>query len=249
MVDALGWRKVFAVVGPSTNTVVQPDMEAMRPMGVTNQYRDIYVEDPVALSDEQFMAGAAKISDGMRDCLRTTVTAKPDYLVLGVSAISFVGGAEGCARFIGDVKDFTGLDISVGSVALVEALRAYGNIRRVAFVSPYYPAANDMVRRFLSDYGIETVRDVALRCTSWTNIARVPEDRLLRTLRDELDGDDIDAIAQVGTNLSMVRLAGEAERWLEKPVVAINTATYWHALRTNGITDRREGFGRLLSDF
>jgi len=64
----------------------------------------------------------------------------------------------------------------------------------------------------------------------------------------ELDGPDVDAIIQVGTNLSMVRLAAEAEGWLGKPVIAINTATYWHALRANGINDRIEGFGRLLTD-
>ena len=29
-----------------------------------------------------------------------------------------------------------------------------------------------------------------------------------------------------------------AEFWLEKPVIAINTATYWHALRTMGIQDQ-----------
>jgi maleate isomerase len=65
----------------------------------------------------------------------------------------------------------------------------------------------------------------------------------------ELDGDDVDAIIQVGTNLSMVRLAAAAEMWLGKPIIAINTATYWHALRTNGIKDQMDGFGRLMSDF
>jgi maleate isomerase len=37
--------------------------------------------------------------------------------------------------------------------------------------------------------------------------------------------------------------------WLGKPIIAINTATYWHALRTNGVKDRMEGFGRLLAEF
>jgi maleate isomerase len=53
----------------------------------------------------------------------------------------------------------------------------------------------------------------------------------------------------VGTNLSMVRLAAAAELWLGKPVIAINTATYWHALRQNGITEKVQGFGRLLEEF
>ena len=64
-----------------------------------------------------------------------------------------------------------------------------------------------------------------------------------------LDGDDVDAIIQVGTNLSMVRLAAAAELWLGKPVLAINTATCWHALRARGILDRRTGFGRLFEEF
>ena len=36
---------------------------------------------------------------------------------------------------------------------------------------------------------------------------------------------------------------------LNKPVIAINTATYWHALRENNIMDKIDGFGRLMSDF
>jgi maleate isomerase len=248
MVDVLGWRKVFAVIGPSTNTIVQPDMEAMRPPGVTNHYRDIYVENPAALSDEAFMAGAAKIGDGVKDCLRTVMTMQPDYLVLGVSAVSFMGGLAGGEAFRTEVHDFTGLDISCGSFAVTAALRAYPDVKRVAFVSPYYPAANAHVRRFLTESGFEVVRDTALRCTSWTDIAQVGEARLRDVLR-ELDGPDVDAIVQVGTNLSMQRLAAQAELWLDKPVIAINTATYWHALRANGIPDQMDGFGQLLARY
>ena len=51
-----------------------------------------------------------------------------------------------------------------------------------------------------------------------------------------------------GTNLSMVRLAAEAEEWLAKPVIAINAATLWHALRANGFDDRFEGLGSLLAE-
>jgi len=46
----------------------------------------------------------------------------------------------------------------------------------------------------------------------------------------------------------MAKLAAIAERWLKKPVIAINTATYWHALRANGIKDKVYGFGTLLTE-
>ena len=244
--DTLGWRRVFAVVGPSTNTVVEPEFAAMRPAGVTNQYRDIYIENARALSDEAFMAGAEVITGAVDAALRTAMTCEPDYLVMGVSAITFIGGAPACERFVSHVHELTGKQVSVGSVSCVEAMKAYGGIRRIAVLSPYYPMANMHVARYFSDYGITTVRDLPLRCKSWTDISRVTERQIADALK-QLDGDDIDAVVQVGTNLSMARMAPVAEAFLGKPVIAINTATYWHALRSNGIRDAVDGFGPLLT--
>ena len=36
---------------------------------------------------------------------------------------------------------------------------------------------------------------------------------------------------------------------MNKPVIAINTATYWYAMRDNGMDDTLEGFGSLMSDY
>ena len=47
----------------------------------------------------------------------------------------------------------------------------------------------------------------------------------------------------------MVRLAAAAEMWLGKPVIAINTATYWHALRQNNIKDKIAGLAGCLKSF
>ena len=107
---------------------------------------------------------------------------------------------------------------------------------------------NDIATAYFEDSGFEVVREHSFRCASWTAIAEVGQEELTQVIRS-LDGPDVEAIVQIGTNLCMARLAGEAERWLAKPVIAINTATYWHALRTNGIDDKVEGFGRLLSEY
>ena len=37
-----------------------------------------------------------------------------------------------------------------------------------------------------------------------------------------------------------------ADLFLGKPVIAINTATYWHPLRAQGINGKVAGFGNLL---
>lgn len=72
---------------------------------------------------------------------------------------------------------------------------------------------------------------------------------MLRDAIIEVDGPDVDAVVQVGTNLPAARVAVMAEVWLGKPVIALNTATYWHALRQNGIADKVQGFGRLPAEF
>ena len=246
--DVLGWRKKFGVMGPSTNTVVQPDFDDMRPPGVTNHYSRIFTPNAQAVSNETFMSGARLIGSNTIDAVKSVLTASPDYLVMGMSAVTFFDGVAGADRFQASVEKESGLGVSIGSHACTAALKAYGGIKRVSFFSPYFPAANAEVRRYFTESGFQVVRDHALQCPSWLAIAEVTTETCRKTIR-ALDGDDVDAIIQVGTNLSMVRLAAAAELWLGKPVIAINTATYWHALRANGIRDRIEGFGRLLEEF
>ncbi|MEM0928226.1 MAG: arylmalonate decarboxylase, partial [Pseudomonadota bacterium] len=226
-------RCKFGVLGPSTNTVVEPDFHALTPQGVSNHYARIFTQDAKALSNESFTAGTDVISQNLMDAVDSVMTCSPDYLVMGMSAITFYGGLEGAKRFENRIKQRSGLGCSAGSIACDAALQAYGGVRKIAFLSPYYPIANSEVRRFFGDCGYDVVRDLCLECKSWTDISRVEEDQLRAALYD-LDGDDIDALIQVGTNLSMMRLAGEMEALLAKPVIAINAATYWHALRANG---------------
>lgn len=248
MTDILGWRHTFGVLGPSTNTVVQPDMEAMRPAGVTNHYSRIYTPNSQAVSNETFMAGATLIGQNTLDAVKSVMTAEVDSLVMGMSAVTFFGGLAGANAFLKTLQDAGGVKAATGSFACHEALQAYGGVRRIAFMSPYFPAANAEVRRFFEDCGYEVVRDRCLQCPRWTAIAKVPPETVTATFQ-EIDGDDVDAIIQVGTNLSAVRLCAAAEHWLGKPVIAINTAIYWQALRMVGITDKIEGFGRLLATF
>jgi maleate isomerase len=54
---------------------------------------------------------------------------------------------------------------------------------------------------------------------------------------------------QCGTNLPFQRVAAEAEFFLKKPVLSINTASYWAAMRQLGIEDKVYGFGSLLEKY
>ena len=248
MGDVLGWRCKFGVMGPSTNTVVQPDFDNMRVAGVTNHYSRIFTPNADAVSNETFRAGAELIGRNTLDAVKSVMTCKPDHLVMGMSAVTFFDGAKGADAFVKEVEELSGLKISVGSHACTAALNAHGGVKRLAVLSPYWPAMNTEVARYFGDMGFTVTRDIALRRTSWTAIAETTPADCVAAMK-ELDGDDVDAIVQVGTNLSMVKLAAMAEMWLGKPVIAINVATYWHALRARGIMDKVEGCGSLLEKF
>ncbi len=242
--DALGWRCKFAVVAPSTNTIVQPDMEAYRPAGVTNHFGRIYVPNLPVHNDEDFLALVEAIGSELYATVDRCKTFAPDYLIMGMSALMFWDGREASAKRMQDLSDHAGVPVSAGSFACEAALNLTG-AKRIAVISPYMPISDKNVTRFFQDCGFEVAKFVGLRCNSPIAIAEVQPDTLRAHLR-EMNDDSIDAIVQVGTNLSMVALALEMEAELGKPVIAINAATYWHALRATGITDQFSGHGPLF---
>ena len=172
------------------------------------------------------------------------MTCEPDYLVMGMSSETFWDGLEGSKRLQERVEQRSGVKVCMGSDASQQALKLYG-AKRLGVITPYMPVGDGQVRRFFEDCGFEIVRLKGLKCASPVLIAHVSE-RELRDAIIEVNGPDVDAIIQVGTNLAMARLAGIAEFWLDKPVLAINTCIYWWALRQNGIDDKVDGFGSLL---
>jgi maleate isomerase len=247
MPDSLGYRAKFGVVAPSTNTTVQPEMEAMRPPGVTNHFSRAVIPDIKVTDNASFRRMTEAINAALLPAVDAVITCKPDYVVLGLSGETFADGLKGSDRMKKEFERRAGMGVAMPSDAARAAFKRYGRIKRLGVVTPYMPVGDAQVRRFFTECGFEVVNVRGLRCSSPTQIAQVSE-RALRDAVIAVNRGKVDAILQVGTNLAMARLAGLAEFWLDKPVIAINTATYWHALRTNGITDHVPGFGSLLAE-
>jgi maleate isomerase len=236
----------IGVIVPSTNTVVEADLAALHPRGATFHTGRMFIEQPSMGSDDDFRAVLVQIRASLRTAVRDVLTCKPDHLMMGMSAETFWDGVAGNERFVARVHEQSGLPVTTGASACRAALETLG-ARRIAVFSPYQPIADEQVGRYFTEAGFDVARITGLRCATATAIAEVDEATLVRVVRD-LDGDDVDAIVQVGTNLSFVRPADAAERWLAKPVLAINAVTLWHALRSVGITDRIDGAGSILRE-
>ena len=247
MPDALGWQAKFGVLAPSTNTIVEPDFYHMSVPGVTSHFSRIHIRDQNLGDDDAMEALMVQVREETDQAVARVMTAEPDYMVMGMSSETFWGGMEGNRQFIKQINDLSGRDVATGAEACERALQLFG-AKRIGVVTPYQAVGDENVVRFFEEIGFEVVRIKGLRCPTAVSIAHVTEDDLRQALFD-VNGDDIDALVQAGTNLSMVSLADEAERWLRKPVLAINAAIWWMALRENGIENKLYGCGRLLREF
>lgn len=236
---------MFGVIVPSTNTVVEHDYWTAGVPGIAYRAGSMHIPNPVMGDDADFESLLGQIRASIDTAVRDVLTAEPDRMVMGMSAETFWGGVEGNAAFEQRLKDRTGLPVTTGASACRAALQELG-CRRIAVFSPYQPVADREVGRFFTEAGFEVAAITGLRCPTAMDIAKVPDERLLDVVA-ELDAPDVDAIVQVGTNLSFVQLADQLENELGKPVVAINSATLWRALRDHGFDDQVEGAGRLLS--
>jgi maleate isomerase len=220
----------------------------MKPWGVTHHHSRLIIPDVRVTDDRSFMKMMDLIRGALFPALEAALTCRPDYVVLGMSAETFWDGLEGSRRLQRELNKVAKMGVCMGSDACQAALRAYGKgIRRLGVITPYMPIGDRQVRRFFKESGFEVVNLLGLKCKSPVLIAHESKERL-RDAIIQVNRGMVDAIVQVGTNLAMAEVAAMAEFWLGKPVIAINTATYWYALRQYGIKDKMRGWGSLLAE-
>jgi maleate isomerase len=247
MTDRLGYRLKLGIVIPSTNTIVQPETDTMRPAGVTNHIGRIHIADLPLTNDTEFEQIITAIEPDMFGAVDRVMSCKPAHLIMAMSIPTFWGGAAGAEQLRSRLQTRAGIGVSLGSLACAEALRKFPKVRTIGILTPYQPVGDAHVARFFEDNGWRVSAVHSLKRPSEVLIGHATEAELRDGLKT-LAAKGVDAIVQAGTDLAMADIAGEAERWLGVPVIAINVATYWSALRSNAIADRMRGFGALLSE-
>ena len=250
-------RAQIGVVIPSTNTGVEYDLQKFALDGVTWHPSRFWIElrnwaDEEAATGEGVDSVFERFLEIMRGeipmALRNVISAKVSHIMLGMSAETFWGGLEGSQLFEQGIREHIGdLGLTTGADATRKALSSFG-AKTLSVITPYPPVGDDNVRQFFSEIGFEVKHICGLNCASATAIAETPIKDVLDAVK-QVDGDDVDAIIQCGTNLSTVDLFPTLEHTLEKPLIPINVATIWHALRSCGIDDKVAGKGRLMEEF
>jgi maleate isomerase len=247
MPDSLGSRLKIGVIAPANNTVVQPECDGMRPRGVSNQMARVLIPDNPVETEAEFTNMMNAVRTSIEGAIDIVMASAPATVMLAMSAETFWDGVLDTAALQTHLESRAHTRVILGAQACQAAIQRYGGVRRISLITPYMPSGDAQVRKQFADSGFEVVNLLGLKCNSPLLMAHESTDRLRRAVR-EVDDPSVELILQVGTNLAFAKVAAEAESWLGKPVLAVNTCTYWQALRSNGIEDKIEGFGSLLAE-
>lgn len=228
MRDLYGYRRMYGIATPSVNTCVQPELDWMRPHGVTNHIARMHVPDLKIRSDEDFAEGIDALFESIDAAVDQLVTCQPDHLILGISALAIWGGSRQASRELAArIRKRAGgrLPVSLASDALIEALQAHNVKRRIAIVEAYFPIIQPQMESFFGECGYEIVRFNHMQGGQFTGYTKTTRQALIKELA-AIDSPDVEALIAFGANLPMAAIADEAERWLNKPVISVNIATY-----------------------
>ncbi|MEZ5778556.1 MAG: hypothetical protein R3E44_09370 [Paracoccaceae bacterium] len=233
MPDTLAPRAVIGVMTPAMNTVIQPELDLLRPPGVTNQM-------------QRFRLGGSAVSDDLDEEAAKLMDCRPVAIAIGLTTDAGSGGPERLAHRCKGLSAALGVPVLNASAADYAALAAFG-AKRLAVVTPFNAAIDAVVKANTEAAGFEVV---AIKGTEAPTLPQICETPLadIRRVFAEVAASDCDAVLQVGTALPVVALIAELEAEHGRPVVACNAAVYWQTLRTAGVTDAIKGYGRLFEE-
>ena len=104
-----------------------------------------------------------------------------------------------------------------------------------------------MIAAWFRSAGYNPVHATGLKTVGPLSVAMVRPEAIIAGF-EAINTPDVDVLIHVGTNLPVSGITELIEQRCGKPLIGVNVATYWAALRRIGIKDRIEGFGVLVRE-
>lgn len=242
--SAYGWRARIGVVVPPGNTSNEAEFNLMAPEGVS-----IHAARSPAFQD-------ASRSEEMLRCLADGVAqlgggSRMDVVALACTTSSMLLPVDELDRRMAAIVGGETPTTSAGG-AVVRALRALG-ARRIGIATPYPRSRDPLARAFFEGEGFEVLalESLGIGEEGWQveggYLARIPPEVAYRLAR-HADRPEADALLISCTDLPALSIVPRLEEALGKPVVTSNTALFWDCMRRCGLSERTDGFGRLLAE-
>ncbi len=240
-----GQRGRIGLIVPASNTVCEPECAGLVPGGVAVYGARVLFEPTLEglrnMKEHAVRAARELSSEGICDLILFCCTVG-----------SMMGGPDADRDLAGRIESESGTPAITTTTAVRAALDALG-LRRIAVATPYTREIDTLERRLMESMGYEVTamrgvhEDVAPEDFRNDMIGRLEPEVALRTAL-EVNGEENQGLFISCTNFRAIEVIDRLERETAKPVVTSNQAGIWHALRTLGLRDTVEGFGRLMAE-
>ncbi len=130
-----------------------------------------------------------------------------------------------------------------GAMAGIEAL----GLQRIALLTPYVQAINDMMRDYIEARGVSVPVMGSFNNANDDEVARITLASTKAAAIDLARSPHVDGIFVSCTSLRTIDIIREVEAETGKPMLASNPAQAWHLLRLGGVADALPQWGRLFT--
>jgi maleate isomerase len=253
--DVLSYRRKFGLLVPATNTTMEAELWRLicaNPAleGVGLHTANVMTPRPKFGTAEELAAYQRDFLAGLRLAVEQVQLAEPQYLIMGMSLEHILAGLGPINAAMDDIAALTTLAWSTWQDAAAAALHKVG-ARRIGLLTPFEATGNRNAEAMFADLGFDVAASVGFCCAFALHIAHIPDWAKEKAILELLATADnrLDAIVQCGTNMSLSQVSARLEPRIGIPIIGINGALLWHALRENGIGAPIHGGSLLLRDF
>lgn len=240
MKDYYGWRARIGLIYIADSTVMEPELYAMAPEGVSIHTARIDLVDPSVAGLANMMAG-----DEVEAAARLLGKAPLKVVTFGGTSATFLEGMGFDRKIISRMETvLPNIPASTTSTAALRALRAL-KVQKISFVSPYVLDIVELGRRFFQENGFEVTGAHGIGIADDAGLNSLPLERMYSFAKKVVEP-DAEAVFISCTAVRTVGAIATLEADLGVPVVSSNQATFWDALRISGVNGGKPGFGTLF---
>ncbi len=262
--DVRSYERKLGLLIPATNTSMEHELwsiigsnsslDAHGKSGVLTGIGlhtcNVITPRPQLRTHEDLLEYKRQFLGGLKAAADQAMLAQPQYLIMGMSLEHIIDNLSEVDAPVRELEAHTGLTVATWHEAATAALRKFG-AKRIGLLTPFDHNGNRNASRVFTELGFEVVTSVGFSCANALHIAHVPDWAKEKAILQLLATADnkLDAIVQCGTNMSLIQVSEKLEPQIGIPIIGINAATFWFALRENGITAPIKNAGLLLRRF
>ncbi len=180
---------------------------------------------------------------------RAMAEAGADVVVLGGNPVNQSLGIENLPKICDDLAREIGTKVVASTLAQKEAMEKLG-VRKVATAHMAGPHHVERHHEQMRNMGFESVGVLSPERYPLMHYGKVPETRALELARElKRRWPETDCVHFASAHWPTAFAIEPVERELGVAVMTSQQAILWKALRTAGVTEPIEGFGRLFREF